>query len=191
MDQLDKIISHIENEANEEAKMILAEAEKKCSGILEDGKAEAKKEYDSALEAQKAKEERDYAAALSLIEREKRMINLQYKANIIERTVNEALKMIDNMEFKDYESCLVFLAEKYSDKSEKGEIYLSDGDISKLSDGAKEKFNLLGLSVKSGGSDFPKGMVIKYGDVEENCTVGALLHEKREYINDIIAKELL
>ncbi len=191
MDQLDKITSHIEEEAKKEAESILADARIKCEEIIRDAKAEAKKEKDSALESQKLREEKEYEAALSSIEREKRMINLRNKANIIDRTINEAKKIIGEMDFPEYEKNILLLAEKYSDKSKKGEIYMSDSDIKMLSDSAKEKLSSLGLEVKSGGNDFPKGIVIKYGDVEENCTVDALFREKKEHLNDIIAKELL
>lgn len=55
MDQLDKIISHIEAEAKKEAESILADARIKCEELIKDAKAEAKKEKDSALEAQKSR----------------------------------------------------------------------------------------------------------------------------------------
>ena len=191
MDQLDKIISHIEAEAKKEAESILADARIKCEELIKDAKAEAKKEKDSALEAQKSKEEWEYEAALSSIEREKRMINLRNKTAVIDRTTDEAKKIIGKMDFPEYEKNILSLAEKYSDKSKKGEVYMADPDIEKLSDRAKEKFSLLGLEVKPGGSDFPKGIIIKYGDVEETCTIDALFREKKEHLNDIIAKELL
>ena len=43
MDQLDKIISHIEAEAKKEAESILADARIKCEELIKDAKAEAKK----------------------------------------------------------------------------------------------------------------------------------------------------
>lgn len=190
MDQLDKIILHIEDEAKREAESILAEAKIECEKVLSDGEAEAKRAYASALEAQKAKEEKAYEVALSSIEREKRMINLRNKTKIIDRTIAEAKKIIAEMDFADYEKNILLLAEKYSVNGKKGEAYVSETDIEKFSDSAKERLSFLGLELKSGGKAFPKGIVIKYGDVEENCTVNALFHEKKEHLGDIIAKEL-
>lgn len=190
MDQLDKIISHIEYEARQEAESILADAKEKCKKIQDDGEAEAKKEYDSALCAQKIKEERAYEAVISSIEREKRMINLRNKTEIINRTMDEAKKIIAEMDFADYEKNILLLAEKYSANDKKGEAYLPESDFKRLSDSAKEKLSVLGLDIKSGGKNFPKGIVIKYGDVEENCTIDALFREKKEALSDIIVKEL-
>ena len=51
----------------------------------------------------------------------------------------------------------------------------------------KEKNASVSLADESAKID--SGVIIRYGGIEENCTFGALIGEKRDEIRDILFKE--
>lgn len=190
MEQLEKIISHIEDEAKAEAEAIAVAAKAEYEKIIKEAEAEAKKTYDAIIEEQKAADIKTGEAALSYIEREKRLIRLRAKTEIIEKTLGEILNSVENMSSTEYESYLLALVKNKAEIGKHGKIYFSAKGKSMLSENAVKQLNLMELDIEEADKDFGLGFILKYKDVEENCTLEAIIREKRDYLTDIIAKEL-
>lgn len=190
MEQLEKIISHIEDEAKTEAEAVASAAKAECDKIKKEAEDEAKRAYDAIIEEQKAEDEKTGEAALSYIESEKRIIKLRAKTHLIEKTLEELVKSAENMNFQEYEGYLLALAQDKTETGKSGKIYFSAKDKSRLSENAVNKLSSMGLEIEEANKDFGLGFILKYNDVEENCTLGAIIREKRDYLTDIIAKEL-
>lgn len=190
MEQLEKIISHIEDEAKAEAEAIASAAKAECETIKDEAEKEAKKTYDAIIEEQKAADIKTGEAALSYIEREKRLIKLRTKTEIIEKTLGEIVNVAENMDFQEYESYLLAMAKNKAETGKCGKIYFSAKDKSRLSENAVKQLNSMKLDIEASDKNFGLGFILKYNDVEENCTLEAIIREKRDYLTDIIAKEL-
>ena len=58
----------------------------------------------------------------------------------------------------------------------------------KASDIAKEKGG--SLTVDKEPADIADGFILKYGDIEENCTFDAIFEAKRDELRDLVNKNL-
>lgn len=190
MEQLEKIISHIEDEAKAEAEAITLAAKTECEKIKKEAEDEAKRAYDTIIREQEAENLKTGAAALSYIESEKRLIKLRVKTSLMEKTLDEIMTSAKNMDFNEYENYLLEMIKDKAETEKKGTIYFTEKDKSRLSENAVNRIKSLGLEIEAADKDFILGFILKYNDVEENCTLGAIMREKRDYLTDIIAKEL-
>ncbi len=152
--------------ANAEAKEIVAEANEKAARISEGSKSNC----ETYLKRQ------ELAAKSAVI-------------NSLLAQVKDKLKSTTDEEyFEDLKSLIL----KYA-MDGTGELILSKKDADRLPKGFVDEVNkkLEGKSVKL--SDFTDdnidgGLVIKYGEVEQNCTFDALIDEKMYEIKDNLYK---
>ncbi|MFA5527945.1 MAG: V-type ATP synthase subunit E [Peptostreptococcales bacterium] len=196
MTGLEKILKAIEEDATAKAEAVLAQAEKEAEEIMSHAKLEAEKKCHeiaerSASDVQAAVGRAESAARLA----EKKMI-LDAKQQIINSVITNARKSIAEMPVPEYEDLIFQMIKKHAHPKH-GVIILSEGDRERLPDDLENRIKEV-LKDKKGASltiseETPQlngGFILKYGDIEENCSFDALFSIAKENLQDKV-NELL
>ncbi len=193
MSGLEKITEHIRDISNSEAAQILADAKKKAQDITSS--------YDEKAEKMKAdfSEKADIECsnilqmALSSDRQKKRDILLKTRNDVIKSVIEEAKGRILSMKSDEYKNVLLTLL-KNSLSNDQGEIVFSkrDKEIAD-SDFINECINVSGgkLSLSDDEANIPSGFIIRYGKVEQNCSIEALFEEKNNELCDLVNSVLI
>ena len=193
MSGLEKIIGHIETSAADTAAKLIETATADAEKILKTGKEEALAK-EAAINRQA---ELDVAAASKRIESSadqtlKRLL-LQEKQQQIDGVIKEAVDTLKNLSIEDYFKVILHMIPKYAPDRE-GEICFSAKDLERLPKGFEKKINSAmeagTLTLSKEPVDIDGGFVLKYGDIEENCSFEALVESSREVLQDKIGQIL-
>jgi V/A-type H+-transporting ATPase subunit E len=195
MSGLDKIIEEIRAQAKTEADRILDEADEYCKNYME----QVEKESESMMAAYEKK-----AAADRNLYEEKTKSAAQFKErnailnakqqcieSVIEQAKNKILQQDDQSYFKFLEKLL-----ETNVQPEDGILYLNEADLKRMPDkfeeAAADIANNRGgkLRISKEYKDINGGFILVYGEIEENCTIKALLSTNMDKIKDIANKEL-
>ncbi len=191
MTGLEKILKEIEDEAAAEAEATIAKAKQQADGILEKAKEQALALSDKALAAagqSVADIEYSRDSALGL---QKRQRTLEEKQALLAETLELALKELYALPEKEYFDLMLRLAASSAEAGE-GSMMLSEKDKQRLPAGFAQQ---LAGALPAGSSitiseecrPIDGGFVLKYGDVEENCSFAAIFDARRDEFADIIS----
>ncbi len=194
MDGLKEILSKIDSDNAAEIKEYVsaqnAETQKMTDEIVNSARSEAEKILaDAAKKTAQLSENSKSSCALY----EKNRL-LTEKLNIINNAVDTAAHSLKNMDSDEYFKAVETLVIKYSHDGE-GELLMSERDRAAVPDGFMESLNKklkeknASVSLADESAKIDSGVIIRYGGIEENCTFGALIGEKRDEIRDILFKE--
>lgn len=194
MTGLDKIVSEILEEAKSEAEAVVKKAQDEADEILAAAKAAGDAQSGKIAEGAKADVadiERGRASALAL---QRRQRTLQTKQALLAETLKKARESIYEFPADTYFPLLVRLAAASAEKGE-GAMLLNQKDLARLPEGFEKKLNEAlpeGKALKISGESRPidGGFVLKYGDVEENCSFAAIFEARKEEFTDRI-KDIL
>ena len=90
---------------------------------------------------------------------------------------------------KDYFDFLLTLIKKEK-LNGKGEVYLSVKDKARDTASFKSELSALDLTLSDTFADINGGFILKYGDIQINGELSALIHEKRDVLTDELNKAL-
>ena len=189
MTSSEKILAGIAGEAKTEAEKITAEAEKQAAEITAAAKAE------SETEAEKIKAEAEKKAELiinsgkSSAELLKRDTALNCRRGLIEKALITVADTVNAYGDKDYFNFLLTLIKKEK-LNGKGEVYLSVKDKARDTASFKSELEALGFTLSDTFADINGGFILKYGDIQINGELSALIHEKRDVLTDELNKAL-
>ena len=194
MDGLKEILSKIDSDNAAEIKEYVsaqdAETQKMTDEIVNSARSEAEKILaDAAKKTAQLSENSKSSCALY----EKNRL-LTEKLNIINNAVDTAAHSLKNMDSDEYFKAVETLVIKYSHDGE-GELLMNERDRAAVPDGFMESLNKklkeknASVSLADESAKIDSGVIIRYGGIEENCTFGALIGEKRDEIRDILFKE--
>lgn len=194
MDGLKEILSKIDSDNAAEIKEYVsaqnAETQKMTDEIISSARSEAEKILaDAAKKTAQLSENSKSSCALY----EKNHL-LTEKLNIINNAVDTAAHSLKNMDSDEYFKAVETLVIKYSHDGE-GELLMNERDRAAVPDGFMESLNKklkeknASVSLADESAKIDSGVIIRYGGIEENCTFGALIGEKRDEIRDILFKE--
>lgn len=194
MDGLKEILSKIDSNNAAEIKEYVsaqnAETQKMTDEIINSARSEAEKILaDAAKKTAQLSENSKSSCALY----EKNRL-LTEKLNIINNAVDTAAHSLKNMDSDEYFKAVETLVIKYSHDGE-GELLMNERDRAAVPDGFMESLNKklkeknASVSLADESAKIDSGVIIRYGGIEENCTFGALIGEKRDEIRDILFKE--
>lgn len=194
MDGLKEILSKIDSDNAAEIKEYVsaqnAETQKMTDEIVNSARSEAEKILaDAAKKTAQLSENSKSSCALY----EKNRL-LTEKLNIINNAVDTAAHSLKNMDSDEYFKAVETLVIKYSHDGE-GELLMNERDRAAVPDGFMESLNKklkeknASVSLADENARIDSGVIIRYGGIEENCTFGALIGEKRDEIRDILFKE--
>ncbi|MEE8836450.1 MAG: V-type ATP synthase subunit E family protein [Eubacteriales bacterium] len=192
---VDNIIKEILQDADNQTKEILGEAQKKADEIRAAAQAEAEKtETDMA-----AKAEKDAASHADRIQSQigmkKKQAILAARQEVIREVIDRAYAKLDAQDDDAYFAMIEKLA-KTSVQPEEGEILFSQRDLDRLPKDFEKK--LSDIAAEHGGkltlSDTPapvdNGFILRYGGVDENCSLKAIFSAKQEELQDEVHKAL-
>lgn len=177
---------------------ILSDAEKQAETIKNAALAECEEIEKKAAEDKKAYEATTVSAALfkakgiklnaqSSAELTIRDAKLAKKHSEIEKTLKLAEDKINALADEEYFTLLTRLA-KENAKQEKAELLMSSRDLKRNTALFEKMLAAAGVSaeVSSTPADICGGLILKYGDVEYNLTIAAVINDKREELEDKI-----
>lgn len=188
MTGLEKIIEDIEQESEQTVSITLKKAKEETVQIMEEARKESK---DICDQIAKENEHRisdlnshtDYAASLH-----QRQKVLSAKQEIIGKVFEEALQKAESMSDDSYFELLLQMAIHNAHQGD-GEILLNEKDYKRLPSNFIEK--LAGklptgskLTISTEKADIGSGFILKYGDIEENCSLKEILAAKHDMLLD-------
>ena len=189
MTSSEKILAGIAEESKAQADKINSDAEKQAADII----AAARKEAES--EAEKIKAEAEKKAELiinsgkSSAELLKRDTALKCRRGLIEKALITVADTVNAYSDRDYFDFLLTLIKKEK-LNGKGEVYLSVKDKARDTAAFKSELSALDLTLSDTFADINGGFILKYGDIQINGELSALIHEKRDVLTDELNKAL-
>jgi len=179
----EKIIAHIQADADAQAAQILAEAEAKSAAIREGYEQKAKQAYAERIRAG-VKENQDRLDSMErLANMESRKAILALKQDMVARSFDRAVDQLVALPEAQYIALLAKLAVKASVTGDE-EIVLNARDRKavgeKLVKAANEKLGGGKLRLAKETGSFKGGLILRRGNIEANCTAELLVDLCRE-----------
>ena len=175
----EKIIAHIQADAQAQCDAILAKAQEQSDAIRADYARKAADAYAEKIRAgvKATADQADSAARLSRMEARKELLAL--KQQMIARSFDEAEKKLVSLPDEQYISLLSRLAAQASVTGDE-EIILSAADRARVGEavvrGANERLGSAGaLRLSDSVGEFDGGLIVKRGNIEVNCTAALLV----------------
>ncbi|HAL20781.1 MAG TPA: hypothetical protein DCP17_08520 [Ruminococcaceae bacterium] len=189
MTSSEKILAGIAGEAKTETEKITAEAEKQAAEITAAAKAESETEAEKIKADAEKKAELIISSGKSSAELLKRDTALNCRREFIEKALITVADTVNAYGDKDYFNFLLTLIKKEK-LNGKGEVYLSVKDKVRDIAAFKSELSALNLTLSDTFADINGGFILKYGDIQINGELSALIHEKRDMLTDELNKAL-
>ena len=179
----EKIIAHIQADADAQAAEILAQAEERCAGIRAGYEQQAKEAYAERIRAG-VKENQDRLDSMErLANMEGRKAILALKQDMVAKSFDRAVDKLVALPEAQYIALLAKLAVNASVTGDE-EIVLNARDKKDLGDkllkAANEKLSGGHLRLAKDTGDFKGGLILRRGNIEANCTAELLVSLCRE-----------
>ena len=183
MNGLDKIIEEIAREAEITAAKTIDEAKSAAKRVIDRAKDEARAIETDARDRAELEYKRIITRAQSAGELTCKNALLREKQRIIDSILNDAHIKLVGLDDKNYFDFMTQMLNKYA-SDETGEIILSDKDKSRVTDDfiAAAEERRLKISDKTRGID--GGFILSYGDIEENCSIEAIMEAEKDRLHD-------
>ena len=186
MGGLERITREITEEAQKDAKRILQEADAAVEKIIANGKAQAEKQSAEAAQMLAKDLERRREMAVAANRQAQRQMMLQTRAELIGEAIAAAKEQICNLDDESYFKMMLQLFQNNA-QEEAGVILFSARDLARLPAGFIEQLNATlktGSVVLGDPADIEYGFIIRYGDIEQNCSIDSLFAEKKSVLED-------
>lgn len=185
----EKIIASITDEAKKQAEEIISSALKNAEKEKKEALQKAEENYKRTISEAEIKAETIRQAGESSAALLKRDRILARKQELIEQVLEEVKNTVNAMNDEDYFNFLYELVEINSEENS-GELMLSATDYARNTQNFEKKIAAKGLKLSNEKAQISGGFILKYGDIEINCDIDALIDGKREKIIDIANKIL-
>lgn len=189
MTSSEKILAGIAEESKAQAEKITAEAEKQAAEITAAARAEAETDAGKMRADAEKKAELIINSGKSSAELLKRDTALNCRRGLIEKALITVADTVNAYGDKDYFDFLLTLIKKEK-LNGKGEVYLSVKDKARDIAAFKSELSALDLTLSDTFADINGGFILKYGDIQINGELSALIHEKRDVLTDELNKAL-
>lgn len=189
MTSSEKILAGIAEESKAQADKINSDAEKQAADIIAAAKAEAETDAEKIRADAEKKAELIINSGKSSAELLKRDTALKCRRGLIEKALITVADTVNAYSDKDYFDFLLTLIKKER-LNGKGEVYLSVKDKARDTASFKSELEALGFTLSDNFADINGGFILKYGDIQINGELSALIHEKRDVLTDELNKAL-
>lgn len=189
MTSSEKILAGIAEESKAQADNINSDAEKQAADIIAAAREEAESEAEKIKAEAEKKAELIINSGKSSAELLKRDTALNCRRELIEKALNFVADTVNAYGDKDYFDFLLTLIKKEK-LNGKGEVYLSVKDKARDIAAFKSELSALDLTLSDTFADINGGFILKYGDIQINGELSALIHEKRDVLTDELNKAL-
>lgn len=192
---LEKIIKSIEEDSQKSAEERIQYAKNMANSILDETRKEITRE--SLRISDKAEKDADniISRAKSLSENEMKKMILNAKSQIISEIINQAKEKILSLKDEDYFDFILKIIESHLENQD-GEFIFSEKDLNRLSENFKDKIKSLEknysikLTISNKTRNITGGVIISYGDIEENCSIENLFENNKDEIFDSLSSFL-
>lgn len=189
MNGLDKIISSIAIDAQSEAKRITEEANAEAERIVSRARDVAAKTEQDGKTAADAEYNRIITRAGSSDEVEAARIMLREKQQVVSEVIYGVKAEFESMEPERYFEYMQRLLDRYAE-NEDGQIILSEKDKNRMPQEFKKVLEDKKLGISDKTVDTEAGFILVYGDIEENCTIDALIASEHDRLHDAVGRFL-
>lgn len=189
MTSSEKILAGIAEESKTQADKINSDAEKQAADIIAAAREEAETDAEKIRADAEKKAELIISSGKSSAELLKRDTALNCRRGLIEKALNFVADTVNAYGDKDYFDFLLTLIKKEK-LNGKGEVYLSIKDKARDIAAFKSELSALDLTLSDTFADINGGFILKYGDIQINGELSALIHEKRDVLTDELNKAL-
>ena len=189
MTSSEKILAGIAEESKAQADKINSDAEKQAADIIAAAREEAESEAEKIKAEAEKKAELIINSGKSSAELLKRDTALKCRRGLIEKALITVADTVNAYSDKDYFDFLLTLIKKEK-LNGKGEVYLSVKDKARDTASFKSELSALDLTLGDTFADINGGFILKYGDIQINGELSALIHEKRDVLTDELNKAL-
>ncbi len=189
MTSSEKILAGIAEESKAQADKINSDAEKQAADIIAAAREEAESEAEKIKAEAEKKAELIINSGKSSAELLKRDTALKCRRGLIEKALITVADTVNAYSDKDYFDFLLTLIKKEK-LNGKGEVYLSVKDKARDTASFKSELEALGFTLSDNFADINGGFILKYGDIQINGELSALIHEKRDVLTDELNKAL-
>lgn len=189
MTSSEKILAGIAEESKTQADKINSDAEKQAADIIAAAREEAESEAEKIKAEAEKKAELIINSGKSSAELLKRDTALKCRRGLIEKALITVADTVNAYSDKDYFDFLLTLIKKEK-LNGKGEVYLSVKDKARDIAAFKSELSALDLTLSDTFADINGGFILKYGDIQINGELSALIHEKRDVLTDELNKAL-
>ena len=189
MTSSEKILAGIAEESKAQADKINSDAEKQAADIIAAAREEAESEAEKIKAEAEKKAELIINSGKSSAELLKRDTALKCRRGLIEKALITVADTVNAYSDKDYFDFLLTLIKKEK-LNGKGEVYLSVKDKARDTASFKSELEALGFTLSDNFADINGGFILKYGDIQINGELSALIHEKRDMLTDELNKAL-
>lgn len=193
---LEKILDAIKSETELNCNRIAEEAKNETSKLLEEAKINIEKEDKRFKSQTESMVELLKEKGKSAAESEKNKIILQEKQKIIQQTIDEAKEKLRSLATDKYFDIIEKLVLDNAHQNE-GDMFLSSDDYDRVPDGfidqlnSKLEKNKKGrLTMKKSSGEIKDGVMLKYGEIQENLSIDSIFADKKEMLEDKINASL-
>lgn len=180
-DEADKAVEKILSSAKSEADSIIKSAERQAEEMKHDAEQKAKAVFNDTLER----------GNNSLEHSEKQQI-LAEKQRLLSKSIAEAAEKIKEISDKEYFNFMKSLLKRYITDSElHGVLLMNENDIKRMTPDFKSMLDEEYKNIEIGTDNSVKsGFKVKCGDIEDNCTIDALVEAEADYLKEKIGSIL-
>lgn len=172
----EKIIAHIEADAQTQADAVLGEARQRCEAIKARFDEKAARLYsDRIREGVKAcQDQEDSALRISRMEARKSVLSV--KQEMVEKSFDLAVQQIVALPDEKYTAFLANLVKKAGPAGDE-EIILNAADRARVGEALLKAVNADGAKMKLSDEtrDIKGGLILRRGSIETNCSVELLV----------------
>ena len=193
----EKIIAHIRADGDAEAKKIIDAASKQAEEKRAESFKAALSEYEKLMQAGNAECEDILSGSRRIAEMEAKKSVLSVKQEMISAAFDAAREEIVNMTRDKYTQ---FLARMAAEAAASGmeEIVLNARDKAEVGKSvckaANELLSAKGtpgkLTVSEDTADISGGVIVRFGGIETNCSIDALIRQRRSGLSTEVAAAL-
>ena len=186
MSNENKLFESIINSGKEQAKVITDDAQAKAGEVIKKAEDEAKALSDSIARSTDSKALNMKNSALSSASLITRNANLEAKRNEINKTLYGIKEYILSLDDKSYFRILYSMAKDINEKN--GTLLLSEKDKSRLPSDFAAKIKEAGIDaeISNESADIDGGFILRCGNIEINCTLDAVIEDKKNELEDYI-----
>lgn len=191
MAKLQELTDQIISVAREQVSDIKKESERNYQKIMDEAKIQGKNDMEEILANARKEAERITSRAISSSAKDTTQGKLSLKMELIEDTISSAYESVLKAGPNAYMSRLAkILTKKVKSDAKDGIILFNKKDKENLSKEILDIIKKSGLSVSDETLNIDGGFVLRYGKIEENCSIEALFRENRDMLIDYIGKNL-
>lgn len=187
MTGLDKIIEKIRSESQLRCDEAIANAEKAARQIEQNAEEQIESEREAADTASDEAAKAVVYHALASIEQQKKQAILKAKIQAINSAIDAAQEALLSLTPAKYFAAMLSLAKANAQGGE-GIIKFNKKDLKRLPAGFLKQLaaQLPEIKLSDEPVDIENGFIMVYGDIEINCTIDALIYEKRDELMELV-----